>query len=276
MQQDDIDKAIENLDKSYKLGHIQGTEFNSQYVDIKLKAQQNELNKILIQNINKSNELIAGLQQEIQRSTKSINDSNKALSDQQSRQNKWSVGCNAVLAIVSIFSLGVAWDSVRTTNLAAIQTANAAQAQLRPYVTVEPVFKGVSWISQDHIEFNFVLKNIGQTPALKILKGYNSFLQTKDGKSTLVQPFREKAGDEDALSPTQTSATQPFDIYVAGFKPNQNMAIKVEILISYEGFQEIDSKRYLSKAIYIITPIAGDYFTVSQPKLFFGLEKEGW
>ena len=40
--EDEIRKAIENLDKTYKDGNIQGIQVNSQYLDIKLKDQQNK------------------------------------------------------------------------------------------------------------------------------------------------------------------------------------------------------------------------------------------
>lgn len=283
MQQDDIDKAIENLEKCYKDGNIQGIEVNSQYLDVKLKDQQNRLNTIVIANLNKSNELLAGLQQEIQKSAKSINDSNQALADQQGGQNRSMVRFTAIMAVTSILSLVAAgfsgyaaWLSAKTANLSANQAANTAMAQLRPYVVLEPETNGVLFKNKNTLVFKIYLKNIGQTPALKILKGYSSSLQVEGGNGIPGQSFREKLGEEDALAPTQTSAEQPLDIYIKGFDLNKKMSIKVEVLITYEGFHEIDSERYLSKAIYVITPITPFDFIVSQPKLFFGLAKDGW
>ncbi len=277
---DDFDKAIEELEKAHKSGNIKDVKFYSQYLDIKLKNQQNQLNKIAIENLNKISDLIAGLKKEIESSTDRINNSNKILSDQQSGQNKWMLFWTAIVAVTSIFASITSWNSAKSANLSVIQAENTAKAQLRPYLLIELVKNQLPWDGKAKIVLPVNLRNIGQTPALKILKGYNSFLLDKSGVNILVQPFRERAGEEDSLSPTQISAKHMLDINITGFNLEKNLAIKVELLISYEGFHEIDSKRYFSKSIYIMTPRKTAngtvVFIVSQPKLAFGYAEDGW
>ena len=165
-----------------------------------------------------------------------------------------------------------------TTSFHSCSQVNQAQkAQIRPYVIIEPSMNPLQWDGGIFVRFPYRLKNIGQAPSLRILKGYSSYLENKSGNRSLIQPFKEKTGNEDALAPTQVSAIHVDDINITGFDPAKHSSIRVELEITYEGFCEIDSRRYLSKAIFIFIPerVSNNKFIfyISQPKLSFGYEK---
>lgn len=179
---------------------------------------------------------------------------------------------NWVAIIISGVALGTSFHSCS-------QVEQAQKAQIRPYIIIEPSMNSnqLEWDGSVSLKFPYGLKNIGEAPALKILQGYDSYLENKSGGSNLVQSFKDQPGREDALAPTQTSAIHMRDINMTGFDPNQHVSIRVELKITYGGFPEIDSRSYSSKAIFKLTPREGPenkfIFLVSQPKLAFGFEK---
>ena len=173
-----------------------------------------------------------------------------------------------IVIVISVVALVTSFRSCS-------QVEQAQKAQIRPYVIIDPSTNTLQWDGGIFVKFPYRLKNIGEAPALKILQGYDSYLENKSGGRTLVQSFKDT--EEDALAPTQISAIHVPDINITGFDPNQHTSIRVELKITYGGFPEIDSRRYFSKALFILRPdkLSENKFVfyVSQPKLFFGFEK---
>jgi len=177
--------------------------------------------------------------------------------------------------VVAILAATAAWQSASAAKKMAEQARLTQQVQLRPYVIIQPVSNVLPYKGSSHVTLPYQLENKGTAPALHIRKGYKSFLVDQSGKENLIQAFDESKEKTDALAPSQSSAIHMDEINISGFN-SEIVQIKVELKVTYEGFQEVDGRRNYSKATLILTPkkINGDkiVFGVAQPYLDFGFE----
>jgi len=166
--------------------------------------------------------------------------------------------------------------------LAAFTISNQAKlankVRLRPYLTINNTSNRLIYEKAPFIVLPYQLKNSGVTPALRINKGYVSYLVEKSGEKKLVQNFRESGEKIDALLPNQLSAVHVDSINITGFDIEKIDKIRVELKIIYQGFNEIDTRKYYSKSIFELYPTKTAnnkiVFAVSQPALDFGFENE--
>ena len=158
------------------------------------------------------------------------------------------------------------------------QVKLANKVELRPYVIIEPAGNALPHNGSGFVTLPYQLVNKGKAPALSIHKGYTSYILDESGNQTKIQGFEEPLGKVDALAPAQSSAIHMDQINITGVNSSniEHVTVKVELKIKYQGFEEVDDRRYYSKAIFVLIPkkMENDkvVFIVAQPYLDFGFE----
>ncbi len=181
---------------------------------------------------------------------------------------------SVISVLIALMACLASWNSAQNSSKSLDQIKTAQQAQFSPYITINPV--SATSTEKNKIVLDVVLKNIGQVPALQILKEYKSSLRDIHGKYDADRSFNEEATNEefDALAPTQESAHHKMDINIDGFDPQKHEAIRIKLRITYVGLDKIDKRRCFSEALFILFPKAildeRLVFQINQPKLRYG------
>ena len=179
---------------------------------------------------------------------------------------EWAPIIACIAAALSALAAFICADQLKLAN----------KVHLSPYLMINNTKNVLLYEEPPFIVLPYQLKNCGSAPALKINKGYTSYLVEKSGKMELVQNFREPIEKTDALLPDQISAVHLDNINITGFDIEKITKIKVELKITYQGFEEVDKRTRYSKSILELypkkTPDNKIVFIVSQPALDFGFE----
>jgi hypothetical protein len=196
----------------------------------------------------------------------------------QCQGSPWSVIISVFSCIIAVLSAMAAWQSASNSKNIAVLAKSAQQVQLRPYVLIDPVQNVIPYDGSTFVILPYQLTNKGSAPALNIHKGYASYVRKEAGQERLIQFFEESTDKRDALAPSQSSAIHVDEINISGVDVSsmENVTFKVELKVTYQGFSEVDTRSYYSKAILILTPQKQQdkiVFLVSQPYLDFGFEK---
>ncbi len=181
----------------------------------------------------------------------------------------WSVVISVLSCIVAVFSAMAAWQSASNSKNMVALGKSAQQVQLRPYVLIDPVQNVIPYDGSTFVILPYQLTNKGNAPALNIHKGYASYIREEAGQEKLIQLFEESADKKDALAPSQSSAIHVDEINISGVDPSsiENVTFKVELRVTYQGFPEVDTRGYYSKAILILIPKKGAMlFLVETPQ----------
>ncbi len=203
--------------------------------------------------------------------------------DKEEQKQKRLLVTAIVASLAAVISAVAAW-------MGAYQQKLESRAQLRPYVLIKLANNAMRWNKKNGLPFlpyegpQFVtlpyqLENVGSTPALKIKKGYSSYLVDNSEKATLIQSFKDTGDKTDALLPSQASAIHMDQINISGLDSSKfDKRIQVDLEITYKGFSEVDHRVSYSKANLILIPDKMDNgeigFYVSQPSLDFGFENK--
>ena len=102
-----------------------------------------------------------------------------------------------ISALIALMAWRASRESAQNSSKSLDQIKIAQQAQFSPHITINPI----SAISTDRskIVLDVVLKNIGQVPALQILKEYKSSLRDEHGQYDADRTFYEEAINEEAM-----------------------------------------------------------------------------